>query len=126
MRHCVLIREVVVKTECRCDGENCHHTCHDATLIPKNQQDSAADFDHDSDEIGQKREGQAGGGDEALRQRWCGDLAESTDQEKRSDEKSTDSADVWIVFKHVLSFPMSLNKRLLAGFDQWQFRRYVL
>jgi hypothetical protein len=46
------------------------------------------------------------------------DFTESTDKEKRGNEKSTDSADVWIVFKHVGSLSTSLNKRLLAGFDQ--------
>src|SRR5258707_8037996 len=108
MHHRVLFGKVAMETESRCDRENCHHTCDDPTLIAKNQEDSAADFDHDSDQIGQKRKWQAGGRYEAQRQRRRGDLAESTDQEKRSDEKSTNCAKVWIVFKHIPSFPTSL------------------
>jgi hypothetical protein len=55
------------------------------------RKDAAANFDHDSDEVPQKRKRQAGGSDETLGHRRHGDFAESTDQEKRSDEESTDS-----------------------------------
>src|SRR2546426_4426625 len=108
MRHRVLVGEVTVKSECRCDGKNCHHTCDDPTLIAKNQEDSADDFDHDSDEIRQTRKRQAGGRDVPLSECRRGDFAESTDQEKCSDEKSTESADVWIVFKHFCSHLKSI------------------
>ena len=101
MRHRVGVSKVAMKTECRRDGVHRHHTRNDPTLIAKNQKDSAADFDDDGDEIGQKRKRQAGGRDEATSQRRGGYFAESTDQEKRRDENSTDRTDVGAVFQHI-------------------------
>ena len=68
---------------CEFSRRHRHRSCDDPTLIAKNQQDAAADFDDDRDEIGEQRKRQAGGRDEALRLRGGGDLGESADQEER-------------------------------------------